>query len=285
MPPSLPAGPGPGRPAESAGPPRASSACTPTTPGTSPAGTIPWAAGWPADCSPVAAIDCGTNSTRLLVAGPGGVTLVRLMQITRLGRGVDRTRRLAPDAIERTLSVLRDFRAVLDENGVGRVRMTATSAARDATNREDFLAAAADIVGVRPELLAGEEEGRLSFRGATAELPPSSAPWLVADIGGGSTELIAGGEAGGRPEAVRSLDVGCVRISERFLPSDPPDAGADRRPPGPLSGTSWRLSTGPKPAFGRAATLVGLAGHSGRPGGHRPAAPGLRPPAAAPLSA
>jgi exopolyphosphatase/guanosine-5'-triphosphate,3'-diphosphate pyrophosphatase len=207
---------------------------------------------------PVAAIDCGTNSTRLLVAGPGGETLVRLMQITRLGRGVDRTRRLAPDAIERTLSVLRAFRAVLDENGVERIRMTATSAARDATNREDFLAAAAGIVGVRPELLAGEEEGRLSFRGATAELAPSSAPWLVADIGGGSTELIAGGEAD-RPEAVRSLDVGCVRVTERFLISDPP-APEQIQAARDLVGDQLAAVSRTEAAFGRAATLVGLAG-------------------------
>ena len=155
--------------------------------------------------------------------------------------------------------MLAEYRAVLDECGVGRVRMTATSAARDATNREDFLAAAADIVGVRPELLAGEEEGRLSFLGATAGLAPASAPWLVADIGGGSTELIVGSEAGGPPEAVRSLDVGCVRVSERFLTSDPPTPeqiqrgqGLCRRParhrqpgrsglqPGGHPGRTWR---------------------------------------------
>ncbi len=208
---------------------------------------------------PVAAIDCGTNSTRLLVAGPSGEPVVRLMRITRLGRGVDQTRRLAPDAIGRTLSVLAEYRDVLDECGVGRVRMTATSAARDAANREDFFAAAADIVGVRPELLAGEEEGRLSFLGATAGLTPASGPWLVADIGGGSTELIVGSEAGGAPDAVRSLDVGCVRVSERFLTSDPPtpeQVSEARAFVADLLATAGRA----EPAFSRAATLVGLAG-------------------------
>jgi exopolyphosphatase/guanosine-5'-triphosphate,3'-diphosphate pyrophosphatase len=208
---------------------------------------------------PVAAIDCGTNSTRLLVAGPGGRPIVRLMRITRLGRGVDKERRLAPDAVERTLSVLGEYRAVLDECEVGRVRMTATSAARDATNREDFFGAAADIVGVRPELLAGEEEGRLSFLGATAGLAPASGPWLVADIGGGSTELIVGAEAGGPPAAVRSLDVGCVRVSERFLTSDPPrpeEIGEARTYVADLIATASRAEE----AFTRATTLVGLAG-------------------------
>jgi exopolyphosphatase/guanosine-5'-triphosphate,3'-diphosphate pyrophosphatase len=208
---------------------------------------------------PVAAIDCGTNSTRLLVAGPTGEPLVRLMRITRLGRGVDEQRHLTADAVERTLAVLGEYRAVLDERGVGRVRMTATSAARDAANREDFFGAAADIVGVRPELLAGEEEGRLSFLGATAELGVDSAPWLVADIGGGSTELMVGAQAGGTPVAVRSLDVGCVRITERFLTSDPPtpmQIGAARRFVGDLLVGVSRDEN----AFSQAASLVGLAG-------------------------
>ncbi len=208
---------------------------------------------------PVAAIDCGTNSTWLLVARPGGEAVVRLMRITRLGRGVDQTRRLAPDAIERTLAVLAEYRAVLDECGAGPVRMTATSAARDAANREDFFGAAADIVGVRPELLAGEEEGRLSFLGATAGLTAASGPWLVADIGGGSTELIVGSEAGGSPEAVRSLDVGCVRVSERFLRSDPPQPAEIGEARAFVADLLTAVS-GAEPAFSQAATLVGLAG-------------------------
>jgi exopolyphosphatase/guanosine-5'-triphosphate,3'-diphosphate pyrophosphatase len=170
---------------------------------------------------PVAAIDCGTNSTRLLVADQRGRPVERLMRITRLGEGVDATGRLAPEAIERTVAVLREYRDVMERLGVGPVRMTATSAARDAANRGEFFRAARDAIGVEPELLSGEEEGRLAFRGATAELDPAMGPFLVVDIGGGSTEFIAGaGE--GDPDGVVSLDVGCVRITEKFLASDPP---------------------------------------------------------------
>jgi exopolyphosphatase/guanosine-5'-triphosphate,3'-diphosphate pyrophosphatase len=173
----------------------------------------------------LAAIDCGTNSTRLLVVGPDGTPQRRLMTITRLGAGVDRTHTLAPDAIARTVDVLRSYRSVMDDLGVTRVRMTATSAARDARNRADFFGAARDVVGVEPELLDGDEEGRLSFAGATAELDLGTAPWLVADIGGGSTELAVGpapGAARLAPQAVCSLDMGCVRVTERFLVHDPP---------------------------------------------------------------
>jgi exopolyphosphatase/guanosine-5'-triphosphate,3'-diphosphate pyrophosphatase len=169
--------------------------------------------------SPVAAIDCGTNSTRLLVVDDGGATIDRRMIITRLGAGVDRTGQLDPVAIERTLDALRQFRAVMDDRGVTRVRAAATSAARDASNRDVFFDRAAGILGVRPELLGGEEEGRLSFLGATASLDPSLGPFLVVDIGGGSTEL-AYGTAG--PEAVMSVDVGCVRLTEQWIQSDPP---------------------------------------------------------------
>jgi exopolyphosphatase/guanosine-5'-triphosphate,3'-diphosphate pyrophosphatase len=207
----------------------------------------------------VAAVDCGTNSTRLLIAGPAGETLERCMRITRLGQGVDYQRRLAPDAIERTISVLRDYRVRMDRFGVQRARVTATSAARDATNRGAFFRAVTETVGVRPELLTGEEEGRLSFRGATAELDSVSAPWLVADIGGGSTELIVGADPNSSPAAVASLDIGCVRISERFLWSDPPGAGqlaeARRFVEEVLDGV-----TAKQPALATARTLVGLAG-------------------------
>ncbi len=171
-----------------------------------------------------AAIDCGTNSTRLLVTGADGATLDRLMRITRLGQGVDATGRLADAAVERTVAVLREYRAVMDRRGVSRVRMTATSAARDASNRDDFFAAAGEAVGVTPELLGGAEEGRLSFRGATAELDASDGPFLVVDIGGGSTEFAVGTPAspGGGPDGVLSTDIGCVRLTEKFLHSDPP---------------------------------------------------------------
>jgi exopolyphosphatase/guanosine-5'-triphosphate,3'-diphosphate pyrophosphatase len=177
------------------------------------------------------------------------------MRITRLGEDVDATRRLAPAAIDRTVTTLREFRRVMDDLGVQRTRMTATSAARDATNREAFLAAAASAIGVRPELLPGEEEGRLSFVGATTGLDPGTAPWLVADIGGGSTELIVG-HPHKAPEAVRSLDIGCVRITERFLPDDPPT---------PSQVDDARCYVGgllaeTDPVFTTARTLVGLAG-------------------------
>ena len=166
-----------------------------------------------------AAIDCGTNSTRLLVSEDGKRTWERLMRITRLGQGVDATGRLAPEAIERTAVVLREYRQVMDRFGVDRVRMAATSAARDAENRDELFDVAESIVGVRPELLPGDEEGRLSFLGATAELRPEDGPFLVVDIGGGSTEFVVGTT---EPEGVLSIDVGCVRVTEKFLHRDPP---------------------------------------------------------------
>lgn len=168
-----------------------------------------------------AAIDCGTNSTRLLVADDDGRPIERLMEITRLGQGVDATGALDPAAIERTIDTLRRYRAVMDRHGVERVRITATSAARDAGNREEFFDVAQAIVGTRPELLAGHEEGELSFRGATADLDPADGPFLVADIGGGSTEFVVGTTA---VEGVLSLDMGCVRLTEKFLHHDPPQA-------------------------------------------------------------
>jgi exopolyphosphatase/guanosine-5'-triphosphate,3'-diphosphate pyrophosphatase len=166
----------------------------------------------------VAAIDCGTNSTRLLVSEEGR-TVERLMRITRLGQGVDATGRLAPEAIERTTAVLAEYRRVMDGHGVERVRMTATSAARDAENRDVFFDAAEAIVGTRPELLSGLEEGRLSFAGATAELDPADGPFLVVDIGGGSTEFAVGTT---ECEGALSIDIGCVRLTEKFLEHDPP---------------------------------------------------------------
>jgi exopolyphosphatase/guanosine-5'-triphosphate,3'-diphosphate pyrophosphatase len=167
----------------------------------------------------LAAIDCGTNSTRLLVSDGGTRTVERLMRITRLGQDVDATGALAPAAVDRTLEVLREFRKVMDTHGVTRVRMTATSAARDAANREDFFAAAEEIVGTRPELLTGEQEARLSFCGATSQLDPDDGPFLVVDIGGGSTEFAVGTT---EPEALLSVDIGCVRLTEKFIHRDPP---------------------------------------------------------------
>jgi exopolyphosphatase/guanosine-5'-triphosphate,3'-diphosphate pyrophosphatase len=166
----------------------------------------------------VAAIDCGTNSTRLLVSD-GHRPLERLMRITRLGQGVDRTGRLDPEAIERTLAVLREYRGVMDRLGAQRVRMATTSASRDASNRDEFYDAAQAVLGVRPELLSGSEEAELSFRGATAELDPADGPFLVVDIGGGSTEFAVGAA---RLEGSISIDVGCVRMTEKYLHHDPP---------------------------------------------------------------
>lgn len=167
----------------------------------------------------LAAIDCGTNSTRLLIAGPDGSALDRRMRITRLGQGVDATGRLAPEAIDRTVAALREFRSAMDAAGVARVRMTATSAARDADNRDQFFAAAQEAIGTAPELLPGDEEARLSFRGAISELDPAGGPFLVVDIGGGSTEFAVGTT---QAESVVSIDIGCVRVTEKFLRSDPP---------------------------------------------------------------
>jgi exopolyphosphatase/guanosine-5'-triphosphate,3'-diphosphate pyrophosphatase len=174
--------------------------------------------------SRVGAIDIGTNSVRLLVAEVDGTgrdakleTLDRRMRITRLGQGVDGSGALAPEAIGRTVAVLREYRDALDEYGVSSVRATATSAARDASNRDDFFTAAHEA-GIEPELLSGDEEAALSFLGATADLD-APAPYLVVDIGGGSTEFVLGT---GSPEGLISVNIGCVRITEQFLHSDPP---------------------------------------------------------------
>lgn len=170
----------------------------------------------------LAAIDCGTNSTRLLISegvGRERHALERVNVITRLGQGVDATGRLDPAAIDRTIEALRGFRAAIDAHGATSVRITATSAARDASNALDFFDAAEAVVGVRPELISGEEEGALSFAGATADLDPADGPFLVVDIGGGSTECIIGTE---QVAAVRSLELGCVRLTEKHLHSDPP---------------------------------------------------------------
>lgn len=205
----------------------------------------------------VAAVDCGTNSTRLLVASGDGEPLARLTQITRLGRGVDSSCRISAEGIGRTVAALAHYRSVMDGHGVGRLRVTATSAARDATNAEELFDAAEAAVGARPELLSGEEEGRLSFEGATAELDPAGGPYLVADIGGGSTELVAG--QAGAELAITSLDMGCVRLTERHLGHDPPLASelADARSTvrDLVDEAVQRL-----PRLAEAAALVGLAG-------------------------
>jgi exopolyphosphatase/guanosine-5'-triphosphate,3'-diphosphate pyrophosphatase len=168
-----------------------------------------------------AALDCGTNSTRLLVVGSSGEVRAREMTITRLGQGVDATRRLQPEALERTFAALRAYRAIMDREGVVRARLVATSAVRDAANGQEFLLPAAAIVGAPAELLSGQEEGRLSYAGATADLPAGVGRVVVLDIGGGSTEIATDVDGAVRSH---SMDVGCVRLTERFLRSDPPTA-------------------------------------------------------------
>jgi exopolyphosphatase / guanosine-5'-triphosphate,3'-diphosphate pyrophosphatase len=166
----------------------------------------------------LAAVDCGTNSTRLLVVDDTGTVRAREMHITRLGQGVDRSHRLHSEAVGRTLAVLRAYRSVMDTEHVTRARLVATSAVRDARDGNAFLASASDIVGVGAELLSGEEEGRLSYLGATHGLEEGR-PTVVLDIGGGSTEVVL--KVHGAIRSV-SMNIGCVRLTERFLGTDPP---------------------------------------------------------------
>jgi exopolyphosphatase/guanosine-5'-triphosphate,3'-diphosphate pyrophosphatase len=210
----------------------------------------------------VAAVDCGTNSIRLLVADVdpvrGTLTEVdRRMEIVRLGEGVDRTGRLSPAALSRTFGACDSYAEVIRKTGAERVRFVATSASRDVQNRDEFVAGVRDRLGVEPEVVSGDEEAALSFVGATHELLESdlAQPFLVVDIGGGSTELVLGGAT---VEAARSVDIGCVRMTERHLHGDPPTteqvaaARADIEAALDLAGRTVPLR--------RAATLVGLAG-------------------------
>ncbi|WP_166999321.1 Ppx/GppA phosphatase family protein [Paramicrobacterium fandaimingii] len=169
----------------------------------------------------VAAIDCGTNSIRLLIADVAEGTLTdieRTLEVVRLGQGVDRTGRFDDAALDRTLDATRDYAAQCREHGVERVRFVATSATRDAANRLVFIDAVRDIIGVEPEVLSGIEEAEMSFRGATSVLPPGSGR-LVVDLGGGSTELVLGD---GDSLSSYSMNVGCVRMTERNIAHDPP---------------------------------------------------------------
>ncbi|MEI8050210.1 MAG: Ppx/GppA phosphatase family protein [Actinomycetes bacterium] len=167
----------------------------------------------------LAAIDCGTNSTRLLIETADGVVLVREMRITRMGQGVDATGALADEAIERTLGVLAEYRQLMDAAGVSRGRLAATSAARDASNGPEFLAAASAITGIEAEILSGIEEAELSFTGAMVGLDPAEGDDVVLDIGGGSTEIVL---VRSGVMSAHSMQVGCVRVSERTLHDDPP---------------------------------------------------------------
>ncbi|GAA3063272.1 Ppx/GppA phosphatase family protein [Streptomyces roseofulvus] len=173
----------------------------------------------------VAGIDCGTNSIRLLVADVHPETgelieLDRRMTIVRLGQGVDKTGRLAPEALERTFAACRAYAAVIEELGAERIRFVATSASRDAENRQEFVDGVVAILGVEPEVITGDQEAEFSFTGATGELHGDDRR-LVVDIGGGSTEFVVGNR---HVEAARSVDIGCVRLTERHVRHDPPTA-------------------------------------------------------------
>jgi exopolyphosphatase / guanosine-5'-triphosphate,3'-diphosphate pyrophosphatase len=178
----------------------------------------------------VAAVDCGTNSIRLLIADIGAdgtlTDVHREMRIVRLGKGVDATGRLDPAAIERTRVALADYVTLMAEHEVRRVRMVATSATRDASNREDFFAMTRAelgrvVPGAEAEVITGDEEARLSFAGAVGELRPEDGPFVVVDLGGGSTELVVGDADG--VQAAFSADIGCVRVTERCLHGNPPE--------------------------------------------------------------
>jgi exopolyphosphatase/guanosine-5'-triphosphate,3'-diphosphate pyrophosphatase len=209
----------------------------------------------------VAAIDCGTNSIRLLVAdlpADGGllVDVTRRLEIVRLGQDVDRTGRLAPEAIERTRVALAGYAAAIRELGAERVRMVATSASRDATNAADFTAMVLDTLGTAPEVITGDQEAQLSFAGAVGGLPADvPAPYLVVDIGGGSTEFVRGTD---RADAAISVNIGCVRMTERHLRSDPPTAAEVAEAEADIRAEVDRALAAVD--AGRARGLVGLAG-------------------------
>ncbi|MEU8385654.1 Ppx/GppA phosphatase family protein [Streptosporangium sp. NPDC048865] len=220
----------------------------------------------------VAAIDCGTNSVRLLVADVGRDRLIdldRRMEIVRLGQGVDETGRLAPEALERTFGAMRGYAGLIEEHGASSVRVVATSATRDAANRQDFVDGVRDIFGVEPEVITGAEEAELSFAGATRDLvrfspetglpaPEGTRPlYLVVDIGGGSTEFVLGST---HVEAALSVDIGCVRLTERHLrgAGDPPSAEAIEAMTADIDDALDRVAA--EVPVERALTMVGLAG-------------------------
>ena len=212
----------------------------------------------------VAAVDCGTNSLRLLMADVDSgraelADVIRRMEIVRLGQGVDETGRLAPEALARTMAVLQDYADVIADSGAQAVRMVATSATRDAGNAAEFVCMVKEVLGVAPEVLTGDEEAVLSFTGATAELAagPDLGPFLVADIGGGSTEFVLG-PAGCPPTHAVSVNVGCVRMTERRLHGDPP---SDQEVAAAVADIDAALDTVAAAVPVREAmTLIGLAG-------------------------
>lgn len=174
----------------------------------------------------VAAVDCGTNSIRLLIAdlsGTGATDVLRRMTVVRLGQGVDRTGAFAPEALERTFAAVDDYAREIRAAGVERLRFVATSASRDVSNRDEFVAGVRERLGAEPEVISGEEEARLSFLGATTGLQQGAPPYLVVDLGGGSTELVRGDA---EVEQSFSMNIGCVRMTERHLDQDPPTPAA-----------------------------------------------------------
>lgn len=206
--------------------------------------------------SAVAAIDLGTNSCRLLVLAADGRTVLRTADITRLGGGLGRTGRLSPEGVTATLEVLGRYRGALDEHDVHEYRVVATAAARRAADAAGFLTAAADVIGRPVDVLSGDEEARLSFAGATAHLAPDQGPFLVADIGGGSTELAGGTDAA---TTVTSLDLGCVSLTEAELHHDRPRPEELTNAIGfatDAMAEAWRH----QPALRDATTLVGVGG-------------------------
>ena len=173
----------------------------------------------------VASIDCGTNSIRLLIADVSGDNfreVARDMEIVRLGQGVDKTGAFDPEAIERTLKATRKYAEAIASKGVEKIRFCATSATRDASNRQIFIDGVREIIGIEPEVIPGTEEAALSFLGATFSLPRKIAPYLVIDIGGGSTEFVFGNT---EAESAKSVNIGCVRMTERHFKSNPPTKG------------------------------------------------------------
>ena len=172
--------------------------------------------------SQVAVIDCGTNSIRLLIAEISGSNfkeVIRTMEIVRLGQGVDENKAFHPDAINRTLSAVKSFKEIIDKNKVDKIRFCATSATRDAMNRNIFIDGVRDILNIQVEVIPGVEEAALSFTGATYQLDQDSGPFLVVDIGGGSTEFVYGDK---KVISAKSVNIGCVRMSERHLTNQPP---------------------------------------------------------------
>jgi exopolyphosphatase / guanosine-5'-triphosphate,3'-diphosphate pyrophosphatase len=225
----------------------------------------------------VAAIDCGTNSLRLLIADvdPGRRVLTdidRRMEIVRLGQGVDLTGRLAPEALARTFRVLEQYGDAIKESGAESIRMVATSATRDAANADEFSRGVNAILGIEPEVISGQQEAFLSFTGATTELAGAGAPagllrppYLVVDIGGGSTEFVLGGApaAGAAPAGpagldALSMDIGCVRLTERHLRSDPPTPAETAAAAADIDAALTIVAA--RIAVASARTLVGLAG-------------------------